>query len=381
MRTPHVTLALCAVVWSLNAQAGEVAAHRSAAGHSFRGAAVVSRVAAAWGAPALVRQEVPIGDDRGPGACWYEEGAKFTGAIDAGRPSLALFEQPPDLRFEILRVRGAGDEPAAMLAGLGREPPGNMLIGVAWEGGTVNADRCDAPLPGGAEFTAREDLCGFLPGVWRDARGVVRARNVLILSAALAAAIGIRQDLDDEVRQEVARHPLRWGDGSRFLGYLGEAPYQVPVLGLIWGTSIWTQDAELNSLSKALISAYTINGLAVLVIKGIADTERPDPDWNGGRWGFPSFHAASAFAIAGVLDEYAGCRVALPCYTLAGLIAWSRIDQRDHDLSDVVFGAALGWVIGKSVASQHLRGDGRVRIVPWRHPEEGGAGLLLDVRY
>jgi hypothetical protein len=231
------------------------------------------------------------------------------------------------------------------------------------------------------DFRASDDLRALGPTIWRDAEGIAQPDNLMILGVSLAAAIGIRQDLDGDVRQETAAHPQRWGDVSRFLGHLGEAPYQVPVLGVLWGVSLWTDDPELHSLSSTLVSAYTINGLATLAIKAVADTERPDPDWNRGRWGFPSFHASSAFTIAGVLEEYYGWDVGLPAYTLAGLISWSRIDERDHDLSDVVFGAAMGWVIGKSVAGQHLRGDGSVRVVPWVHPTDNAAGLLFDARF
>lgn len=230
-------------------------------------------------------------------------------------------------------------------------------------------------------LSAHDDLNGFLPGVWRDVQGIVRTENLLLLGAALGVAIGIRQDLDGQVRDEVAKHPERWGDAGRFLGRLGEAPIQVPILGLLWGTSFWTSDVELNGLSNTLLSAYAINGLSVLAIKGVTDTDRPDTDWNGGRWGFPSFHAASSFTIAGVLEEYYGWGVGVPSYLLAGLISWSRIDEQDHDLSDVVFGAALGWVIGKSVAGQHLRGDGRVVLLPWSHPLEPANGVAVQFRY
>jgi len=239
----------------------------------------------------------------------------------------------------------------------------------------------ETPVTGPAALSVRNDVRGFLPGVWRDAKGIARSENILILGGSLAAAIGIRQDLDDQVRHDTAAHPERWGETTTLLGHLGEAPVQVPILALVWGTSLWTGDAELNGLTHTLISAYTINGLSVLLIKGIADTDRPDPDWNGGRWGFPSFHAASSFAIAGVLEEYYGWRAGLPAYTLAGLISWSRVDERDHDLSDVVFGAALGWVIGKSVAGTHLRGDGRAILLPWSHPYEPAQGVALEVRF
>jgi hypothetical protein len=243
------------------------------------------------------------------------------------------------------------------------------------------SDSADQDAVSTAGVDARGDIRGFLPGVWRDAKGIVRAENMLVLSAALAAAIGIRQDLDDEVREETAAHPDRWGNASRLLGHLGEAPVQVPLLALLWGTSIWTGDPELNGFTHTLISAYTINGLSVLAVKAITDTDRPDQDWNGGRWGFPSFHAASSFTLAAVVDEYYGWRAAVPAYTLAGLISWSRIDERDHDLSDVVFGAAMGWVIGKSVAGQHRRGDGRVILLPWSHPYERAQGVALEMQY
>ena len=72
-----------------------------------------------------------------------------------------------------------------------------------------------------------------------------------------------------------------------------------------------------------------------------------------------------------MLDEYYGLQAGLPAYALAGLIGWSRLDERDHDLSDVVFGAALGFVIGKSVARDHLYGDSRVRLLPYVHPTDG----------
>lgn len=231
------------------------------------------------------------------------------------------------------------------------------------------------------EFRAGDDVKAFGPILCRDVWGLVQPENLVILGVSAAAAIGIRQDLDGQVRRETAEHPLRWGDASRVLGHMGEAPYQVPVLGVCWGYSLWTDDPELHNLMSTVVSAYTISGLATLAIKGATDTDRPDSDWNGGHWGFPSYHAASAFTVAAVLAEYYGWDVGLPAYTLAGLIGWSRIDERDHDLSDVVFGAAMGWVIGKSVAGTHLRGDGRVRIGPWMHPTDGAAGVMFDTRF
>ena len=211
-----------------------------------------------------------------------------------------------------------------------------------------------------------------------DARGVANWDNALVLGVGLAGAMGIRHDLDNRVRLNVARHPLRWGDGSKALGRLAEPQYQVPVILAVYAHSLRTQDEELHEFSKSLLSAFTISGLTTLAVKGIANTDRPSPEWNGGHFGFPSYHSASSFTIAAVVDEYYGPAASVPAYALAGLIGWSRIDEKDHDVSDVVFGAVLGYVVGKSVAKKHRTGNSRLRMLPYVHPTDGTTGLLFD---
>ncbi len=230
-------------------------------------------------------------------------------------------------------------------------------------------------------FTFQDDWHRYLPVLRDDAVGLVNWNNAAVLGAALAAAIGVRQDLDDQVRQNTARHPERWGDLSHTLGQFGEVQYQVPVILGLYAYSLKAQDPELHAMSGAMLSAYTISGLSDVAIKAIANTDRPSQDWNSGQFGFPSFHTSSSFAIASVLDEYYGPKAGLPAYALAGLIGWSRIDERDHDLSDVLFGAALGYVVGKSVSRGHLFGDSRIRLLPYVHPTDGTSGLMLEVPY
>ena len=237
-------------------------------------------------------------------------------------------------------------------------------------------DSCFPPL-----LTWNQDRKRIFSRLKQDARGVVNRKNAVILGAVLGGAIAIRQDIDKEIRDNTARHPERWGQFSNYLGELGEVQVQIPVLLSVYGYSLYQQDEELHDLSGSLISAFTIAGLSSLSIKGIANTDRPTDRWNGGQFGFPSYHTASSFAMAAVIDEYYGHRAGLPAYTVAGLIGWSRIDERDHDLSDIVFGAALGYVIGKSVAKNHLCKDSRVNIFPYTHPTDGSSGVMLDIPY
>ena len=52
-------------------------------------------------------------------------------------------------------------------------------------------------------------------------------------------------------------------------------------------------------------------------------------------------------------EKNCGLYPAIAGYTFAGFVAWHRIDSGKHDLSDVVFGAALGYTVGAAVGEKH----------------------------
>jgi len=67
---------------------------------------------------------------------------------------------------------------------------------------------------------------------------------------------------------------------------------------------------------------------------------------------FPSGHAATAFMAAGLLSK--GTRFAPAYYTLAALVAYSRVHVRMHHPADVAGGGALGLALG-AVARRFVR--------------------------
>lgn len=231
------------------------------------------------------------------------------------------------------------------------------------------------------DFTLKEDLHNFFPMLWDDTKSLINWKNGVYLGAALGGSLIIRETLDDDVRENTARHTLRWGNFSRAMEDVGDAKYQAPVILGVYSYSLYKDDPHLHSFSNSLISAMTINGLTTVAIKAIADTDRPSDDYNDGEMGFPSYHTSSMFTFASVVDEYYGHWCGLTAYSLAGLVGWSRIDQRHHDLSDVVFGAALGTIIGKGVARYHRSRECNYRVAPYIHPTSGTTGMMVDIRF
>jgi len=100
-----------------------------------------------------------------------------------------------------------------------------------------------------------------------------------------------------------------------------------------------------------LIRAQVLNAVLTDGLKVIVGRTRP----NGGRWSFPSGHTSASVATAAVLGENLGWRGAVPAGALAGFIGWTRLRDRAHYASDVVFGAAIGLIAGRTVAAGHRR--------------------------
>lgn len=247
----------------------------------------------------------------------------------------------------------------------------------------------ECPLPecsvdcGCPEICLGCDCEHALPTLWCDAKGVFNNwNNNLILAGAGGVAIWFREgDIDREVREKIADNPRRWGDGSQFFGKVGDVRYQAPVLLGLYGYSIWSQNDELHDVMSSLLSASVITGVSTSALKLVTNTERPSNNWMDGNYGFPSYHTASTFAIAAVLDEYYGSKVGLPAYLVAGAVGFSRLDEQDHDLSDVVFGGTLGFVIGKAVAGRHLCGNSKIQFAPYFHPTDGTPGIACEAKF
>lgn len=106
---------------------------------------------------------------------------------------------------------------------------------------------------------------------------------------------------------------------------------------------------EVASLGSELIQAQIVNTVLTQGIKLTVGRTRPDGD----NYSFPSGHASNSFATATILARRFGWKVGIPAYGMATYVAASRLSERRHFLSDVVFGAGIGIVSARTVTIHH----------------------------
>lgn len=200
----------------------------------------------------------------------------------------------------------------------------------------------------------------------------------------LGTAGGIAAVLQNNVDASVARHQPRSGNVSDVITDFGDAfPVQLPLLAGMYVTSLCTQDNDLHELTLTMFTTYKFTFLTSVALQYATRTHHS----SGGVFnlfsdnGFPSEQTATTFAMAAVVDEAFGWKGGLPAYAFASVIAWAEVDQNQHTVSQVVFGAALGFAIGKSIGALHYRPDAPCKLVPLIDMYSGTQGLGVEFVY
>jgi membrane-associated phospholipid phosphatase len=116
-------------------------------------------------------------------------------------------------------------------------------------------------------------------------------------------------------------------------------------------------DARARETGLLGAEALVDSGIVVTALKSVARRQRPTTDHASGEFfsggtSFPSGHSISAWSLAAVVaGEYGHHRPALrfAVYGLAAAVSLSRYGGRNHFLSDVLVGSAVGYGIGHYV--------------------------------
>lgn len=219
----------------------------------------------------------------------------------------------------------------------------------------------DTPAPGST-----------VPGVSRLFRDVVGDFRRLSSDDSLrwltfgATLAGASRPFDDTVTRRVSGAPT---PAAPFVPgrILGGSAFQFGASFATYSVGRVTGNARIADVGGRVLRAQLLAHAVTGAVKISAGRTRPD----GSTLSFPSGHTSISFASATVLHREFGWKVGVPAYAVASYVGLSRIEHRKHYLSDVVFGAAIGLVAGRSVTVG--RGDGRFVVTPVAAP--GGGGL------
>ena len=150
---------------------------------------------------------------------------------------------------------------------------------------------------------------------------------------------------------------------------LGDGWVQGAAALFTYGVGRLHDSPKVTHMGSDLVRAQILNGILTKSLKLAVDRDRPD----GGGHSFPSGHTAAAFASASVLHGHFGWKMALPAYSLAGYIGWTRLREHQHWLSDLGAGATIGLIVGQAVTSGHRQRTWTIAPVPTR----GGLGFIV----
>ena len=211
------------------------------------------------------------------------------------------------------------------------------------------------------------------PGhIWSGTKhAFAKPENLLILGVALGADRVVRHNLDGRVRDELRHDDTSLAETGDFGSVIGNPALHFGIAGAWYLGAVHQRDSRHHEMSKVMIEALVVNALATGLLKVSMDDRAPNDE----HYGWPSGHTSSSVCFAAVMHQYYGWKAGLPLYLLAGYSAATRLEDREHDLSDLVFGAALGWVVGHSVAKGELPEVAGFYVLPYGGP--GAGGLML----
>jgi len=194
--------------------------------------------------------------------------------------------------------------------------------------------------------------------------GVWHADNFtpLLVGAVTTSSAGY---LDRDIERAISSPGSRFGTLAETSG--GPVASGAFVLGLFALGRIGARHERFRAATYDMLDASVVNLAYTELLKKTIHRERPNGE---DRQSFPSGHASNAFALASCVERHYGWKVSLPAYLVASAVGVSRLQRNKHHLSDVTAGAALGYVVGRTVA--------RVNGRPTEDGQKRGAQLRLQ---
>ena len=223
----------------------------------------------------------------------------------------------------------------------------------------------------------RRTLGAFPKNLGRNFVGVFSGQNLLPLAVG-AAATATASAFDHRTQDLLLGACSSCGSTG---ATVGGGTAMVPFVGALFVAGRFAPQGRFRAATYDFAQAMIVNGAYSGLLKYSVKRERPD---GSDSLSFPSGHTSTAFSLAAVADHHYGWKVGLPAYVLASGIGLSRIESNRHHLSDVLAGATLGLIVGRTVARVDGERPAKKRIVsvgPATDPHGQGVGLGVSASW
>jgi membrane-associated phospholipid phosphatase len=151
-------------------------------------------------------------------------------------------------------------------------------------------------------------------------------------------------------------------NASRVISYAGSGYGAGAVAATFYLVGRTTHNYRARETGVLAAEALVDSAIVVTALKEITQRRRPTSakgrsDFFGGGTSFPSGHTIEAWSLATIVaNEYhSHAAVQIAAYGIASAVSVARFTGRNHYLSDILVGGALGYGIGKYVYATHHR--------------------------
>jgi hypothetical protein len=208
-----------------------------------------------------------------------------------------------------------------------------------------------APVASATTVPADRPFQDLFTNLGRDLRALPSANTALILGIGGGAAVVVRP-LDDNISNWAAKQTS--ASYTKIGDVAGNGWLQAGGAVATYAIGVMTDSPKATHVGSDLIRGQFLTGIFTQVLKVSVRRSRPD----GGHRSFPSGHTSAAFVTAAVLDGNFGMKVGIPAYAGSAFIAWTRLRDNQHWLTDAIAGATIGTIVGRAVTVHHARPRG-----------------------
>lgn len=195
----------------------------------------------------------------------------------------------------------------------------------------------------------------------------------------------------DEIQFAVFRGLAR---GGKVYDVISTTYFAAGLTGSMFAGSLILKDYRLMRTTGLMVEAFAFAQVIGGAGKMFFGRSRPFTEKDARDFNFfqvspkrsirsmPSGHTSSMFAMMTVLAKsYDRWWIKAPAYTLGAAVAFQRIESRNHWVSDVVVGAALGYVVGSMLVHRHQNrpGDKDLSVQPYLGFNQAGISFTLSL--